>query len=477
MGAFRPILRAVKGYSLRRVLFWGAALASLTSLLVPPPVAMARPHAAPIPSAALSVPTQTLLGENFTFTVTFDNADPVDTGYGPYVDLYLPLSGIDGSSPAPGNDGISIVSATYGGIAAVLQTINCNAGANFTPTSDGIARVCPAAPGNYTGSAVYVWQLSILQLPFGSFVPTQPPAAISVTAALSRFADLAQNLPIRAQPGFRYGSTPTGTVPPVPLVGSATVASTSPTLLGMTKVFSGPENETATGPNFQRTYTIAVDVATGQTITNLDVSDNLSGSIQFVSVATAPASAAIATPSTVTPGGLLTRRLVSITGGAGAGDATETITFYVPDNNALGSSVVSHSSPTAGAGVPISNTANAQGSWTPLDVRDGPQTPAASATQTFTARSLAIQKTASIVSDTGPAGTSPGDTIEYALQFQVSDYFAYGNLVIPSDVLSDGQLLAATTPTLTITQNGSTTGPTNFAPANWSSTKVVAGRT
>ena len=47
-----------------------------------------------------------------------------------------------------------------------------------------------------------------------------------------------------------------------------------------------------------------------------------------------------------------------------------------------------------------------------------------------------------------PAELSPGDVIEYRLEFQVSDYFAYDDFSV-TDVISDGQhLLETFTPTL-----------------------------
>ena len=46
----------------------------------------------------------------------------------------------------------------------------------------------------------------------------------------------------------------------------------------------GPENETATGPNYVRQYQIIADIADGQTVTNLDLTDVLPGNLQFVSV-------------------------------------------------------------------------------------------------------------------------------------------------------------------------------------------------
>ena len=52
-------------------------------------------YASGMPSVALgftgSQSSQPLIGENFSFTATFQNSSPVDPGFGPYVDLVFRL--------------------------------------------------------------------------------------------------------------------------------------------------------------------------------------------------------------------------------------------------------------------------------------------------------------------------------------------------------------------------------------------------
>ena len=171
---------------------------------------VASAAANPIPLASLDVPSEAYIGANVDFTVTFDNAaaNQADAGYGPYIDLLLPKSGIDGATPTPGNDGITFNGASYLGTPAVNYTLDCPAGTTVTHPLTGLPVSCPTAPANYTGTAPYVWQLVVLELPFGSFVPDQPPAAIAVSASLSNLADLGKPLPITASAGFRYGADP-----------------------------------------------------------------------------------------------------------------------------------------------------------------------------------------------------------------------------------------------------------------------------
>src|SRR5205085_2126437 len=65
-------------------------------LVIPQAQPTALAAGTPTPVASLAVPPDPFIGENFTFTVTFDNTDATATGYGPFVDLYLPARGADG---------------------------------------------------------------------------------------------------------------------------------------------------------------------------------------------------------------------------------------------------------------------------------------------------------------------------------------------------------------------------------------------
>ncbi len=104
-------------------------LSSLYSHQLPPPVIAARlprPKLAPVPSISLDIPSEVMLGEAFTFTVSFRNTGD-QTGYGPYIDLYLPLSGVDCSTPEPGNDGITLRTATCLEAAIERTRLDCPA--------------------------------------------------------------------------------------------------------------------------------------------------------------------------------------------------------------------------------------------------------------------------------------------------------------------------------------------------------------
>ena len=77
---------------------------------------------------------------------------------------------------------------------------------------------------------------------------------------------------------------------------------------------------------------------------------------------------------------------------------------------------------------------------------------------------------------TGPANAnSPGDTLEYTIVFQVSDFFAFQSLVV-SDVISDGQRFDPTfTPLLLIDGNPDSLPQAAFHRANYTVTGNYTG--
>ncbi len=405
-------------------------LALIMSMFRSSPIAFA----AGVPTATLDVPAETFIGEPLTFTATFDNTGP-DTGYGPYIDLYFPAAGADGAGAAT-DDGITFNSATY-------------LGASLTPV---------VAPFTCTGSFIHPLtgktttctvdtQVVILQMPFGSFTPDQPAAPVTINTMLSNMADVGTALAIQSQAGFMYGNDPLdnpATDPPI--VGAVSSASTTPTLIKLKKIYIGPEDETATGPNFPRDYLISVDIADGQTITNLDITDNLPKELQFVQIVSAtPASCNIATPLAVPPttapqdppNNKLTVRCPSVTGSISSVDASLTLRFFVPRLDADGNAVL----PPNTADDKIStNDALAEGNWTPIDTRDAATHVVSDVTKAdhrLEDQAIAIQKSFFTSTDVGAVGYTPGDVLSYSLDFQVSDFFAFDQVVV-TDILSDG---------------------------------------
>src|SRR5581483_1773145 len=116
-------------------------------------------------------------------------------------------------------------------------------------------------------------------------------------------------------------------------------------------------------------------------------------------------------------------------------DASVLFTFYIPLDNTTPARILN---PITGDDVPSPNNASTAGTWAPIDARDttgpvsiddpGPE-------HTLIDKSIAIQKSVQNLTD---SVNSPGDVLEYTLDFQISDFFAFQNLVI-DDTFSDGQ--------------------------------------
>ena len=284
------------------------------------------------PTISLSVPAEAPLGADVSFGVTFDNTDPSDPGFGPIVDVILDTTGADGDDGL----GTTSISASYAGIPFTTG------GANPTMwvlTFDGAGQATHPLYRDNTGAFITVNgtpgdTLVVLRLPFGSFAPDQPPATVNLTVDMSDFADVGVPLTVQARGGYEFGYTPLddwccGDAAWPDAVSGWTGDTVTPTLLTLSKAYSGPEDETATGPNFLRHYTVTLGIAPGQSVTNLELSDLLPDNMQFDGgVGTSPACPALGlTLPGPGPGGTLrcSWGATSISSGASLG-----FDFYIP---------------------------------------------------------------------------------------------------------------------------------------------------
>ena len=435
---------------------------------------------AAIPTATVSGGTGALIGQEIPLTVTFDNTatNPADIGYAPFVNIVMPATG---DAPPTPNDGIAFKpnSATYNGLSLTTNVLTFNAQGKathpFAKNPDGTSLVVSGKPGD---------QLVVVQLPFGSYGPEQPAAEINFTGVISPLAQPNASYPVTATGGFQFQTDASGNpTVNVATIGTPTTDPIEPQLFRLKKTSSAPESETATGPNFKHTYTVSMAVAPGQTVNDLLLADVLPTNIQFVSVNTVAGNGSttitpVATPSTSTPGGTLSRRFDKVVGTGSDSDAVMTFTYFVPQDDAAGIDVI----PLGTGGTAIAtNLANATGTWTsanpnfpnPQTVESDPDD--ANAQHTLTARTVALQK--SVVDLTNPGSPRAGDLVEYTLNFQVSDYFALENFNV-ADILSDGQEFDASfTPTLTFTQKSETFTAQPFAGANFTVAVQADGST
>ncbi len=399
------------------------------------------------------LPTDVMIGEETSITALFDNTDAVTTGYGPYIDLFLDTTGPDGEFTAP-PDGITLSNfdATYLGAQLPRTDLITLSGPTYVHPLTGLTTSPPA--GFQDGDTV-----AVLTLPFGSFTAGQPAAAIDVSLGVSDLADMGTALNVSAVGGFRFGETPADDPipdPPIRQTGS-TSSQIDPILWTLEKTYLGPEDETATGPNYKRDYRLEVDIATGQTIDLVTITDTLADSMQWTGAAnvvmtvhgsTIATNVTGSTATTVLPGGTVVGNFGTVLGQDGP-DTSLQLEFFVPRDDRSGSEILPQNSVTGTDSVLDTNTGRADGTWAPIDVRDLPSPQPVSIVLPANAHelqehSLATQKSVTPVDPvTGLATSSiiPGTTLlRYDIDFQVSDYYAFQNVFL-EDIMSDGQRL------------------------------------
>jgi hypothetical protein len=363
-------------------------------------------------SVTLTQPSITaLIGDTVKFCLTFKNVGSAP-GLGPFIDLLFDAGGanVTKQNPTPAHlcDGVTFVSATV---------ISTNPPVPLVP-EPGFNVAC--APGSssiqhpYAGFsnvlAVNGQQLTTLSLPFGSYTQTQPEIRIEVTAKIDPFADHGHPLTVAVRGGFRWNGLSSLSTPLWPP--ALPVETITPQAVTLTKTFAGTDNEMVPGKSLPQSFNVGVQVTPVAPATGLTVDDTLPAGGTWVS---SPFPQSVSTSTTIPS------------------------QFFVGN-------VVSPPSCT----MQFTNTASiTAGTWTPIDPADAPVslvTPPLSASSTITVKALAIQKSAHVLGTRGPI---PGGQIAYHLDFQVSDYLRFGNLVV-TDTLTDGQRYVPNSGTLTV---------------------------
>ena len=390
--------------------------------------------AAPIATAIIPTqPGSQFIGETFKTQACFDNTG-AETGFQPVLRIVVP-------------NNLTIASAAF----------PTGAAANVTPELIG------TGPGSFTDPITNTTiilaaneRLYILRYPLGSVTGAQPQQCMDLSVSIPLAAAIGTAVNLLVTPIFSLGADALDNpASDPPIVGAVVPITVTPTVWRATKNLLPPEKETATGPSWPRTFTFTADIANGATITSVVFDDVLPAQMQFVSLASvgAPCTAsALTTATPTTPGGRLNISCGSVTGAASATDVVVTVTYYVPKcstgtttdaGNCAGTKVVD---PVSGAAVTVSNTLNATAAYlgTPLA--------AITSTDTFTAESHTVRKSVAIVTDTGPSGLSSGDTLEYTVIGEVSDYFQFQNIIV-RDSIGDGQTLIIGSSTLTYDNN------------------------
>lgn len=276
-------------------------------------------------------------------------------------------------------------------------------------------------PENPEGSYRWYYFKSV----YSSYGPEQPSITLKkLTCNLSKSdgAIINQPLTIKAIPWFRYGNdAKSNPDEDPPIKGSIATSTITPKLLIIEKKNLLPESEVATGPNFPFWFKITVDVATGEQLDNITITDELTNTMKYIDSSLISSLATIS--QTITDSSIVID-YGSYTG-IGGNDITIDYQVYIPFKDTDDNVVLNEST---GTSRQISTTCYCDHMWDNNNLQS-------SDNDTFTAKSIAIQKHWS--SNDSPV--IPNSKVTYTHNIQVSDYFSFENINIV-DILSDGQL-------------------------------------
>ena len=198
---------------------------------------------------------------------------------------------------------------------------------------------------------------------------------------------------VKVDGGFEFGNVATGSTS---IVGSQSSSQVDPTLFTVKTTYQGPEQETATGPNFEQQYLVTASIAPGQTISNFELTELLPAGEQFVAVEACRrtvrrTSLGRRRPRRPRPAVSLTETFNQVVGTGGPNDVSVLYTFYVPRDDSSANQVLNLNT---GDFEQETDQASATGSWTPINLSEPTVTVDSNvATDTITAKSVAVQKT------------------------------------------------------------------------------------
>lgn len=405
---------------------------------------------------------QPLVGETVEVSLTVANSS-AEVGFGPFVDVVIPGSAVQG-------DGLSYVtdSATLldMGLEETVVEFDSNGEAIHPLAKDGDGH--PIVVHGATGD-----QLVVFELPLGSFTPDQPAMQIDLQLTVDHSAEVGTPLTLAANGGFRFGSDALDNTQTDPVIfGDVTTLDIVPELIRTHVEYLGPESETATGENFVQSYRVSFDVVDQVEIEDLTIKTQLSANQTFVALREPTfdgLSVSISTPNSdqvAAANNTIVWRAQQWVGAEGV-DGSFIIDFYVPKTDNSGDFVIDPLTAIDGASTIEVST---HGRWvrqmatdtTPAEIVSISTTPV---THQLQGEFLAVQQSVKTVGDAKTRGLSPGDTLEYTVSFQVSDYAVIDDLLVELTVPDGQSLLANRNATLVLSgielQNDQT-GPFSF---------------
>ena len=273
----------------------------------------------------------------------------------------------------------------------------------------------------------------ILQYPLGSFTVDAPDAVLNITSGIG-VLKIGKLLNFTVTPVFRYGNSPIDD--PVnypPIYGETVTGWVNPVVVKIDKSSSLNEHETATGSNFPFSYSVNINIANGAKIENITITDVIPSDVMYLGSPVLYDSKGrvidsglytIEEPAGNKTGGKLILKLKEAVGDLSTTIITLKYKAYAPEfDNSTGDNITIINSET-GECVAAASTVDMNYTY----VND---TYNASNSYSIYLKSLATQKYSEILTGSGKLHpVVPHNLIVYKIDFEISDYFAFDDLVI-----------------------------------------------
>ena len=362
-------------------------------------------------------PADVFINESFNFQMVFKNLGDA-TGFQPYIQLIAP-------------DELTHFTVSYSNRKIVPIKVGVFNESTYDNTTGLYTLRDPFTKKEVHGPANSTFY--ILQYPLGSFTVDAPDAVLNITSGIG-VLEIGKLLNFTVTPVFRYGNSPIDD--PVnypPIYGETVTGWVNPVVVKIDKSSSLNEHETATGSNFPFSYSVNINIANGAKIENITITDVIPSDVMYLGSPVLYDSKGrvidsslytIEEPAGNKTGGKLILKLKEAVGDLSTTSITLKYKAYAPEfDNSTGDNITIINSET-GEGIAAASTVDMNYTY----VND---TYNASNSYSIYLKSLATQKYSEILTGSGQLHpVVPHNLIVYKIDFEISDYFAFDDLVV-----------------------------------------------
>ena len=362
-------------------------------------------------------PADVFINESFNFQMVFKNLGDA-TGFQPYIQLIAP-------------DELTHFTVSYSNKKIVPIKVGIFNESTYDNTTGLYTLRDPFTKKEVHGPANSTFY--ILQYPLGSFTVDAPDAVLNITSGIG-VLEIGKLLNFTVTPVFRYGNSPIDD--PVnypPIYGETVTGWVNPVVVKIDKSSSLNEHETATGSNFPFSYFVNINIANGAKIENITITDVIPSDVMYLGSPVLYDSKGrvidsglytIEEPAGNKTGGKLILKLKEAVGDLSTTSITLKYKAYAPEfDNSTGDNITIINSET-GEGIAAASTVDMNYTY----VND---TYNASNSYSIYLKSLATQKYSEILTGSGQLHpVVPHNLIVYKIDFEISDYFAFDDLVV-----------------------------------------------